>query len=283
LHSLECLALSCLGLLGVACAHVPSPLVPTASGSIGPPNHGVLVDATELPPEGPGYRWLRPGNRHYGLARLVRAVQAVAADVQRARPGGAPLLIGDLSAEHGGHISGHASHRTGRDVDLLFFATTLAGEPVPSPGFVKFGADGISRLPDERGGITYVRFDVAREWLLVKALLMRKEANIQWLFISEPLEALLIEYALASGEDPEIVWHAETVLLQPTDSLPHDDHIHARTACLPEEAVAGCEGGGPYWPWLPQLPSGFPPHPDGALLSALLDPFEPPLANHDAR
>ena len=33
--------------------------------------------------------------------------------------------------------------------------------------------------------------------------------------------------------------------LQPGDSLPHDDHFHLRVACSPEEAQAGCSGGGP--------------------------------------
>jgi penicillin-insensitive murein DD-endopeptidase len=210
------------------------------------------------------------------MERLIRAIQAVAAEVERARPGGSPLFVGDLSARYGGRLPGHASHRTGRDVDLLFYTLTLEGEPVASPGFVKFGPDGLSRLPDERGGVKYVRFDVAREWLLVKALLASEDANIQWLFISEPLEALVIEYALATGEKAEVVWHAETVLLQPRDSLPHDDHIHARTACLPEESVTGCSGGGPYWPWLPKLPSGFPPETDDSLLRALLGPFDSP-------
>jgi hypothetical protein len=51
------------------------------------------------------------------------------------------------------------------------------------------------------------------------------------------------------------VWQAETVLMEPGDSLPHDDHIHLRIACTPEESVAGCAGGGPYWEWLPALPT----------------------------
>jgi penicillin-insensitive murein endopeptidase len=30
----------------------------------------------------------------------------------------------------------------------------------------------------------------------------------------------------------------------------HDDHIHVRTACSPEEEVAGCQNIGPRRPWL---------------------------------
>jgi hypothetical protein len=50
--------------------------------------------------------------------------------------------------------------------------------------------------------------------------------------------------------------------------------MHLRTACTPEEAVIGCEGGGPYWPWLPPLPTAPPPDTDDTLVVALLSPIE---------
>jgi penicillin-insensitive murein endopeptidase len=118
-----------------------------------------------------------------------------------------------------------------------------------------------------------VRLDVPREWLLIKTLLTLPEANVQWMFISTPLEAIITEYARARGEDFELIWHAETVMRQPADSLPHDDHLHLRTACTPEEVAIGCEGGGPYWPWLPALPSDEPDESDDASSSRLLAPI----------
>ena len=75
---------------------------------------------------------------------------------------------------------------------------------------------------------------------------------MQFMFVYRDIEALLIEHARALGEPDDLIWHAETVMLQPSDSLPHDDHVHLRIACTPEEAVAGCSGGGPRWEWLPQ-------------------------------
>ena len=47
----------------------------------------------------------------------------------------------------------------------------------------------------------------------------------------------------------ELVWQAETVMHEPGDSLPHDDHFHVRIACTKDDL--GCLGGGPRWPWLP--------------------------------
>src|SRR5262249_29875943 len=109
----------------------------------------------------------------------------------------------------------------------------------------------------------------------IRTLLLLPEANVQWLFISTPLEAIITEYARALGEDPELIWHAESVMQQPVDSLPHDDHLHLRTACTPEEAVVGCEGGGPYWPWLAPMPLAAPEESDDSLVLALLTPIAP--------
>jgi penicillin-insensitive murein endopeptidase len=251
-------------------------------GAVGTPGHGVLSTGTELPMEGPGFRWLRPAGHHYGVPRLVNAVTTAAAWVERERPGGAPLMVGDLSKRFGGQIAGHRTHRTGRDVDLLFYTESPTGESVKSPGFLRFGADGLAFLPPDGGGPRFVRLDVPREWLLIKTLLSMPEANVQWMFISAPLEAILTEYARARGEDFDLIWRAETVMLQPVDSLPHDDHLHLRTACTPDEAIVGCEGGGPYWPWLAPLPSAPTPESDDALALALLGPIQVDAQNAEA-
>jgi len=182
---------------------------------------------------------------------LVRALEAVARQVAQERPGGAPLVVGDLSAQDGGKIPRHTSHRSGRDVDLAWFVTTPARAPVRNPGFVNVEADGLARL--ENGG-GYVRLDVERQWLLVRALLTSPDVDVLWMFASRDVEALLVDHARALGEPPDLVWRAETVLMEPADSLAHDDHIHMRIACTPEEAVLGCEGGGPRWEWLEPLP-----------------------------
>jgi penicillin-insensitive murein endopeptidase len=267
---------SMLALFVLGCSRTPSPLTPTLLGPmIGTPGQGILVRGRELPASGDGFRWQNPEGHHYGVPRLVTAIADAAARVERQRPGGAPLMVGDLSAKTGGKIAGHRSHRNGRDADLLFFVETPAGEPVENPGFLHFEADGLARVPAELGGPAYVRLDVPREWLLIKTLLTSEQANVQWLFVSTPIEAIITEYARARAEDPALVWHAETVLQQPSDSLPHDDHLHLRTACLPEEALGGCEGGGPYWPWLPELPARAPAASDESLVLALLGPMEP--------
>ncbi|HEY0467335.1 MAG TPA: penicillin-insensitive murein endopeptidase [Polyangiaceae bacterium] len=240
--------LACAALVS-GCFNTPSPLAPGLHGTVGVPNRGVLTESEELPVRGPGFVRYRPQSSHYfGRPRLVHALKNAAARVTELAPGGAPLSIGDLSAKTGGRIPGHDSHRSGRDVDLLFLVTTPAGAPVQSPGFVHFEGDGLARVD---GSGDYLRIDVDREWLLLRSLLTSPEIGVQFMFVCHEVEALLIDHARALGEPDSLIWHAETVMLEPSDSLRHDDHVHLRIACSPEEAVAGCSGGGPRWQWLP--------------------------------
>ncbi|HKO53977.1 MAG TPA: penicillin-insensitive murein endopeptidase [Polyangiaceae bacterium] len=235
--------------LASGCFNTPTPLAPGLHGTVGVPNRGVLTESEELPLRGPGFVRFRPQSSHYfGRPRLVRALENAAASVARLAPGGAPLSIGDLSAKTGGRIPGHDSHRSGRDVDLLFMVTTPAGASVRSPGFVRFEGDGLARVD---GSSDYVRIDIDRQWLLLRSLLTSPEIGVQFMFVCREIEALLIDHARALGEPDLLVWQAETVMLEPSDSLRHDDHIHLRIACSAEEAVAGCSGGGPRWQWLP--------------------------------
>lgn len=260
-----------LSLVPLGCVGTPTPLSPGISGSVGAPHHGVLTAGVELPAEGPGFvRYRKNGATNWGNPRLVRSLMDAASTVSARFPGGAPLVIGDLSARSGGKIPRHQSHRSGRDVDLPWYVTTPEGAPVKNPGFVGIGPDGLAKL--ENGG-EYVRLDIPREWLLVKELVTSRDIDVQWMFCSRVVEALLIEYARARGEPSTVIARAETVLMQPGDSLAHDDHIHLRVACTPEEAISGCEGGGPRWEWFPALPA-LPEASETLYQAALEDPLD---------
>jgi penicillin-insensitive murein endopeptidase len=236
-----------------ACLGTPTPLAPNVSGSVGLPHVGVQTHAVELPPRGNGYRRYRlKGDAYWAQPELVRAVQTVAARVQARFPGAPELMLGDLSARHGGKIARHNSHRSGRDVDLLWAVSTPSGKPVLNPGFLRIASDGLAHDPDS-GGV--YRLDIERQWYTIKAFLELEEVDVQWMFCSRAVEALLIDYARARGEPDALVWRAQTVMLQPADSLPHDDHIHLRISCSPQNSVNGCIGGGPHWEWFPPLPA----------------------------
>ena len=245
LSLLRALALAVMAAAG--CARAPSPLVPVWSGSIGEPGRGVLDQGTEVRQDAAGLRWLRRNDRHWALPRFATAIERAAEAVAAERAGGS-LGVGDLSTRAGGGpLAPHFSHRSGVDADLLFYVTTLDGVPVESPGFVHFGADGLAR---DEAHARWLRLDVERQWLLAKALLEDPEARIQWIFVSQVVEARLLEWALARGDSFDTIERAREVMAQPSPGGVHDDHFHIRTACSPDETVAGCQPVGPRRPWL---------------------------------
>jgi penicillin-insensitive murein endopeptidase len=250
-------------LVGGGCARAPSPLTPAWQGAIGLPGHGVLLGGAEVPRDAEGVAWLRKNDRHWALPRFGRAIARAAVAVARERPGSS-LTIGDLSVRTGGGpLPPHLSHRSGVDADLLFFVTTLEGAPVPSPGFVHFGADGLAR--DDAHG-RWLRLDVERQWLFAKALVEDPDARIQWIFVSDVVKAWLVEWAIARGEPAETIRRADAVMVQPHPGGVHDDHFHVRTACSDAEVAAGCERVGPRRDWLAEDEA---PAEDGDRASAL--------------
>jgi len=262
------------GLATSACAAAPSPLTPQWVGSIGAPSCGVLVGGTQVR-AAPGLRWLRMNDRHWGLVRFAQAIERAAAVVERERPGGT-LSVGDLSSPLGGGPAlPHFSHRSGVDADLLFYVSALDGAPVVSPGFIHVGADGLAQSP---GDGRWLRFDVEREWLLIKALVEDPLARVEWIFVSDVVKARLLQWARARGELTETIFRADSVMAQPSRGGVHDDHIHVRASCSPEELVAGCMATGPRRLWLeyekPTLDDD-----SEALASAL---FEPSSATQSA-
>jgi penicillin-insensitive murein endopeptidase len=275
----RCPGVALAAVAAVGCARAPSPLVPAWQGAIGTPGRGVLVGGAEVARDGEGLRWLRDDDRHWGQPRFTQAIERAAARVARERPG-ARLTVGDLSlATGGGPLPPHLSHRSGVDADLLFYLTTLDGVPVDSPGFVHVGADG---LAEDEAHRRWLRFDVEREWLLMKALLLDPRARVQWMFVSDVVSAMVVEWATARGESPEVVRRAQSVMLQPNPGGVHDDHIHVRTTCAPEERVSGCEPIGPRRPWLTyDLPP--PEESDGDLALAIAQPFDAPVGAATAR
>jgi penicillin-insensitive murein endopeptidase len=216
----------------------------------------VQTGAVELPRGGEGFARCRSSGGHYwGQPALIDGIQAAARRVSDELPGGPPLMVGDLSAQFGGRIARHHSHRSGRDVDLLWFVTTLDGKPIENSSFVRLGQRGVGRIPG-RGD---VRLDAEREWRLIRALLTSPHAEVQWLYSSSLVKALLIEHAQAAGESPELLARAQIVMQQPLDGLPHDDHLHLRIACASENLARGCAGGGPDWSVLGAAAAPSPP------------------------
>ncbi len=257
-----------VALAGAGCARAPSPLSPAFDGSIGMTHRGVLVHGAELPREGDGYRFLRDNGRHFATHRFALAIERAAAYVAKERPG-ATLVVGDISSRTGGATLPHFSHRSGRDADLLFYWLTPDGAPVSDHGFLHVEPDGLAWDEAQK---RFLRFDVEREWLLVRELLSDDGARVQWIFIQDNVKAILLAWAKARGEPTELLWRASQVMLQPHPGGAHDDHIHVRTACDAVELVQGCEPFGPERPWL-ALPPPRAEVTDQELVAELVAPI----------
>jgi penicillin-insensitive murein DD-endopeptidase len=219
------------------------------SVSYGWSHRGSLVDAVELPFRGDGYlvptTWASRG-LNWGTEELVGLIVRSSRRVRAERPD-ATLYVADLSPRHGGPSAWHRSHQTGRDADLHFFALDGEGRPAPPPMvMVRFDDQGLARAGGTAGQSQRPQtFDVERNWLLVRALLEDPIAEVQFLFISAGLRLKLLEHAVAIGEPVEVVTTAAAVLVQPGDSLPHDDHLHVRIFCPASDRSLGCRDRGP--------------------------------------
>jgi penicillin-insensitive murein endopeptidase len=215
-----------------------------------------------LPPQGDGYlvppTWVVRGSS-YGTEELVFALIRSARAVGRSMRG-SMLGIADLSPRGGGATLKHKSHENGRDVDLIYYATDEAGHALrPADAMLRYGPDGLSRPyvnehpeePPPQAGWepTPRRFDNARNWALVKALIQDPEVEIQWIFIAEHLRQRLLDYATQKGEPPDTIDRAAWVLHRPTDSQAHDDHMHVRVMCDPADRPFGCIDRGPIRWW----------------------------------
>ena len=239
----------------------PDPLTMPASRStsIGPPTSGRLEGGVALPLRAPGLLFnpsKDPGSR-FGTVELVQGLVRAAAAVERAQPG-APVTVGDLAREGGGDIPGHASHRTGRDVDVLFYLRREGEEDEDGEPFVP--AKAIPLDPEGRGtdygdladpaDDVPVRIDVERTWAFVAALLADEHAEVQRILIVEHLRERLLEEARRAETAPAVVQRFAEITCQPR--FPHDDHMHIRVFCSAEDLGAGCQDTPPLFPWRKQ-------------------------------
>lgn len=226
----------------------------TSSVSAGSHSKGALIHGTAMAFEGTGYvvhRDWRSRDHRYGTQEMVAWLTALFADVSRADPDNV-VFLGDLSGRQGGDVAKHRSHASGRDVDIFFVASDRAGKPMHDlPAMIHFDREGRAvRWSPAKPSAIHDRvpeavFDARRNWAVVRAMLSNRSVEVQWIFIHEALGALLIAEAEREGAPPEVVEKARALLHQPTDSQPHDDHMHVRVFCTPTDRSFGCTDKGP--------------------------------------
>lgn len=222
----------------------------TLTKSVGAPAKGRLEGSVELPKSGPGYHHnpKRPEQARFGTVETLQAIVRAAAVVEREMPG-SRLTINDVGSRDGGPIAQHGSHQNGRDVDILFYLLDDTRKPIPSVGVpLDPTGQGVDfkdlAIP---GDDQKVRIDLPRTWRFMQALLEESPGQVQRIFIVEHLRNMLLAEARRVRAPHEIVQRFEEVTCQP--GTPHDDHIHVRFFCTPEDLEAGCEDSTPLYPW----------------------------------
>jgi len=183
-------------------------------------------------------RW-RKRHTNYSTDELLTLMNHAARRVALAYPG-SRMMLGNLSLRNGGDLQWSQSHNAGRDGDVVFYLRRGRRYIVPTT-MVKVNA----RLRSVRSRA--VRFDLRRNWALIKALLTHKTIAVQWIFIAKYLKVALVKYARAHRESSVLLARVEKILRQPTDSLSHDDHFHVRIYCSREDRLQGCRDRAPFW------------------------------------
>jgi penicillin-insensitive murein endopeptidase len=216
----------------------PAPSTPSGT-SVGTPQRGHLVDGDELPSRGEGFHYeTNRGNpdAHYGTPALVTALVRAAAVVHAAHPG-SDLAIHDLSHREGGAITGHGSHRSGRDVDIAYYAVAADGTPLDPTTSIWFAPSGRAR---GQAAATAPRFDAERTWLFLSALLSDETIEVQYVFMHPAPQRLLLSYGRTRDASVSAL---ERVLRTPRGRRvdPHADHFHVRIVCPASDVARGCE------------------------------------------
>ena len=147
------------------------------SQSVGTPQAGRLLEATQLPRNHPAFL-VRYPQRAWGTDETVHWIVDGLQSVREAFRGTPRVAIHDLSRRRGGELMGHHSHRSGRDADIAYYQTGCADE-------CRFRTIGPSRL------------DVARQWALFQHWLER--GQVEAIFVDHALQRALYEHARSQG------------------------------------------------------------------------------------
>src|SRR5690606_26777820 len=129
---------------------------------------------------------------------------------------------GNLSARSGGKLAPHKTHQSGRDVDLSYIAKW----------------NGKDRVTWQH--MTADNLDPELTWKLLK--LLAKEATVEVIFIDSKLQRVLWKYAKRHGTIRKSRMGRWLEVANTSDKsalirhVPgHQDHIHVRFACPPDE------------------------------------------------
>jgi murein endopeptidase len=193
------------------------------SESIGFPHDGRIVGAMPML-EGPGRKITAERWKTWATRDTILSLDRVLRKWAKLHSDAPPVLIGNLSARHGGPLSPHKTHQSGRDVDLSYIQN----------------GDG-EREPHWQH-MTPRNLDAQRTWQLLE--LLHSQADIRVIFMDRGLQRALyrhakqhstvpadslkswLEVAPGGGKEVSLIHHVPG----------HADHMHVRFACADRQA-----------------------------------------------
>lgn len=193
------------------------------SESVGLPHDGRVVGAVPMS-NGPGRIITAERWKTWATQATVSQLDSVLRRWDDRFPDGPPVLVGNLSARHGGPLQPHKTHQSGRDVDLSYVAEW----------------DGKSRVTWQKMNAS--NLDAGKTWALLKSIVTH--ADVETIFIDRSIQLLLLAYARRHGTVRkqrlshwlEVAANAKQKKRALIRHVPgHDDHMHVRFVCRPDE------------------------------------------------
>lgn len=166
--------------------------------------------------------YTRTQNEHsWGSNLMIESIVSVGRHMRWLMPDASPITVGDISAERGGFLSGHITHRAGIDADIGLYHTANGRGGIQGPrGFDRLGED----------------FDAEANWAMISAFL--DTGNVEWILLDQSHIHRLRAYVLSNG----LLTESEAEDVFPTQNFydhsgyvrhapNHADHMHIRVLC----------------------------------------------------
>ncbi len=196
------------------------------SQSIGSASCGALQNGIKIGSGNPYYRILRDPEKHYGTSELINTIEKIGCVITHEYGNTGKVAVGHMSQEGGGKLSVgsghfHASHQSGRDADIGFYFRNKQGVLTTEMTTM---ADAPTQTVDSR-------FDAKANWLFIREFI--KQDSAEAVFIYQPLEDAIINYAVQTNEDPALIKKAKDMMQGGFTALgiQHNNHFHIRIKC----------------------------------------------------
>lgn len=196
--------------------HIPAGIRLGAVG-VGTPQAGRVINGVQLPTHAAYALKLPPSS--YGTTHAVAHVVKAMDEFHRRSAYRSPLMMGSMSAKHGGPLTGHKSHQSGRDLDIRLPLLEKLQQHIP---------------------VTPKRVDWVALWHLIEAFDATGQVVI--IFLDYEMQALLHAAAVSIGATES---RLDELLQYPhgnkanlglvRHSTGHLAHIHVRMTCGPHE------------------------------------------------